>query len=171
MTLAWELGADTRALSKQWILANLPRGSRLYLDWKRYCPEFRRHEFDVTHIKRAEILDLLTLESLRGADKDYLIISSLFYDRYFTDPDSPAAPRNVFRALFENLPVVKQFSPRYGTYGFHNPVITVFSLKPEDIARFEAAGRVQTSVDGEPVAPYWKRKKEWMALDLQYLWP
>lgn len=176
-TLAWEMLHDTRARSEEWMKANLPRGSKVYLDWKRYCPEFSKDEFDVTYIPRADILRLLDLNALKKSGKDYLVLSSLFYDRYFTDPDSPPGPRNIFRAIFERLPVVKEFAPAFGTYGFHNPVITVFSLKGSDIAALDSEierknrKEVAHTSNEDMSSMYWKKKKYWMFLDLQHLLP
>ncbi len=166
-TLAYDLKRDTRLQAGDWMIANLPHGAPVFLDWKRYSPEFKHKEFDVTYLKRSELLRLLDINYLKASGKDYLVLSSLFYDRYFTDPGSPAAPRVVFRNLFEKLPIVAEFRPKFGMYGFHSPVITIFSLKPEDIARHEAQPRLLCP----GYEPYWKRKRHWIFTDFQFLLP
>ena len=35
------------------------------------------------------------------------------------------------------MPVVAQYAAPAGTYGFHNPVLTLFSLKKEDFERLD----------------------------------
>ena len=64
-----------------------------------------------------------------------MILSSLFYGRYFTQPEADPALRQRLREVFERVPVVTQFAAEHGSYGFHNPVLTLFSLKAEDFER------------------------------------
>lgn len=163
-TLASDITPDTREQAGAWMVTNLRRGASVYLDWKRYCPEFRHKEFEVTYLKRSELLQLLDLNVLKNSGKDYLVLSSLFYDRYFSDPGSPAAPRVVFRTLFEKLPIVAEFRPRFGTYGFHSPVVSIFSLRPEDVARHEARPERKREA-------YWKTRRNWIFTDFQYFLP
>jgi len=176
-TLASDMKHDTRARSAEWIRNNIPKQSRLYLDWKRYCPDLSRDDFQSTYIPRADILRSLEMENLKKSNQDYLILSSLFYDRYFTDPESPAGPRNIFRNIFEKLPVIAEFTPRFGTYGFHNPVITVFSLKESDISVLQdelvkkRQGFIEKTSNEKKSSLYWKEKKHWILLDFQYLRP
>ncbi|NMC63466.1 MAG: hypothetical protein GYA55_09910, partial [SAR324 cluster bacterium] len=176
-TLAYDMKHDTRERSAEWIRNNIPKQSRLYLDWKRYCPDLSRDDYQVTYIPRADILRNLDLEMLKTANQDYLILSSLFYDRYFSDPESPAGPRNIFRNVFEKLPIIAEFTPRFGTYGFHNPIITIFSLKESDISALheelvqKAKGDIEKTSNEEKSSLYWKEKINWIFQDFQYLWP
>ena len=66
-----------------------------------------------------------------------MVLSSLFYDRYFSQPEADPVLRQRIREVFERVPIVKQFSPRFGTYGFHNPTLTLFSLKTADFEQLE----------------------------------
>lgn len=132
MTLAGEIKQDTRIKMAKWMSENIPKGSKVYLDWKPYTPRFSEDQFQVTYIPRAEILQKLDLQSLKLSGQDYLVLSSLFYERYFTQPHADAALRHQIRSVFEKVPVVKEIAPVYGTYGFHNPTLTVFSLKADD---------------------------------------
>lgn len=135
--MASEIKHDTRTQMAEWMIANLPRGAKIYMDWKPYCPRFWHDEFHVTYVPRATIMQQLDIRGLRKADQDYLVLSSLFYDRYFSQPDSKPAFRQRFRDIFERVPIVKQFRPRFGTYGFHNPTVTLFSLRQEDFDRLD----------------------------------
>ena len=69
---------------------------------------------------------------------DYLLLSSLWYDRYFSQPRSDLYAKRRIRDVFERVPVVQEFRPRHGTYGFHNPTVTLFSLSPEAFAALDA---------------------------------
>jgi hypothetical protein len=135
--LASEIPDDTRDQMARWMIENLPPGSKVYLDWKPYAPRFWNGEFEVTHIPRTRILEKLVVEDLKASGQDYLVLSSLFYDRYFVQPLAARVFQNHLRTVFEHVPIVTHIEPRFGTYGFNNPRLTLFSLKPEDFARLE----------------------------------
>lgn len=136
--LASEVPNDTRDQMSQWMIDNLPHGSTVLLDWKPYCPRFWHDEFKVVWVPRATILNNLSIENLKSSNGDYLVLSSLFYDRYFSQPNLDPALRERFREVFGRVPIIKEFVPKYGTYGFNNPSLTLFSLKKEDFARLES---------------------------------
>lgn len=129
--LASDIKDDTRLQMARWMIDNLPHGSKVYLDWKPYAPRFFKNEFEITHIPRATILQNLQIDHLRNSGQDYLVLSSLFYDRYFSDPTAPRFIQVLFEKLFEEVPIITEISAPTGTYGFHNPTLTLFSLKPE----------------------------------------
>jgi hypothetical protein len=79
----------------------------------------------------------LDIQSLRTSGAQYLVLSSLFYNRYFSQPESEPVLRQRFREVFQRVPVVAQFEAPSGTYGFHNPTLTLFSLSPEDFDRLD----------------------------------
>lgn len=133
--LASEIHNDTRAQLRDWMRQNIAPGSKVFMDWKPYCPRFQEGEFNVEYIPRAKILVDLDVGDLKESGFDYLILSSFFYDRYFKQPESEPILRQRLRQVFDRVPVVAQFSSPAGAYGFHNPVLTLFSLKKED---FEA---------------------------------
>jgi hypothetical protein len=135
--LAREVKVDTREKLADWMAKNLPPGSKVLMDWKPYCPQLDDHNFDVEYIPRARIIPELDVRQLKASGADYLVLSSLFYDRYFSQPESNPILRQRIREVFERVPVVLQMAPKAGTYGFHNPVLTLFSLKQEDFARLE----------------------------------
>lgn len=141
--LASEIPSDTRERMEDWMIKNLPHGSKVYLDWKRYAPSFWQNEFEITYIPRAEIIRLLEINSLKQADQDYLVLSTLFYDRYFSQIASPPAVRQLFRQLFTYVPIITEIAPKHGTYGFHNPTLTLFSLKEEDFDRLQEELRLK----------------------------
>jgi hypothetical protein len=117
--------------------ANIPHGSKVLMDWKPYCPNFQGDYFEVEHIPRARIIPELDVRNLRNSGADYLILSSLFYNRYFSQPEGEPILRQRFREVFQRVPVVAQFEAPSGTYGFHNPTLTLFSLKSEEFERLE----------------------------------
>jgi len=138
VTLAQDIRDDTRVQMARWVKETVPPGAKVLMDWKPYCPNLGGEPYNVEHIPRAEIVQSLDVERLRRSGADYLILSSLFYNRYFSQPDAQPFIRQRFREVFERVPVMKQFEASSGTYGFHNPTITLFSLKPDDFARLQA---------------------------------
>ncbi len=134
-SLASEITSDTRDQMAVWMRENIPPGSKVFMDWSPYCPRFHDDAFEIEYIPRARIIPKLDLAALKESQGDYLVLSSLYYDRYFKQPESNPILRQRIREVFERVPVVIQMAPEYGTYGFHNPVLTLFSLKKED---FEA---------------------------------
>lgn len=137
VTLAGDVTNDTRDQMVTWMKSNVPAGAKVLMDWKPYCPNFHGQHVQVENITRAEILESLQIDTLKNSGADYLILSSLFYNRYFSQPGAKAAQRQRFREVFQKVPVVVQFEAPSGTYGFHNPTLTLFSLKAEDFARLE----------------------------------
>lgn len=135
--LARDVATDTRDRLAEWMIANLPHGSKVLMDWKPYCPNFHGEYFTVEHIPRAKIIPELSVHRLRNSGAQYLILSSLFYDRYFSQPESAAILRQRFREVFKEVPIVRQFKAPTGTYGFHNPTLTLFSLDKHDFAQLD----------------------------------
>jgi len=165
LALASEINHDTRDQMAEWMIENLPRGSGVLLDWKPYAPRFFNNEFNITYVPRAYIMTQLEIASLRSSGQDYLVLSSLWWGRYCSMPNSEPAYRQQFRDLFTNVPIVHQTQSAEGTYGFHNPTLTLFSLKNEDFLRLaeenrrKAAGEIaQTSND--KIAPF-ECKQSW----------
>jgi len=135
--LAREVANDTRDQLASWMKENLPKGSKVLMDWKPYCPNFHGEYFEVHHIPRARIILELDLNELKRSGADYLVLSSLFYNRYFSQPNSEANLRQRFREVFQKVRVIKQVEAPSGPYGFHNPTLTLFSLKSDDFTSLE----------------------------------
>jgi hypothetical protein len=135
--LAGEITNDTRDQLAVWMKEHLPKGSKVLMDWKPYCPNFHGEHFEVEHIPRAHIIQELDVAALRRSGADYLVVSSLFYNRYFSQPESEPVLRQRFREVFQRVPVITQFFAPSGSYGFHNPTLTLFSLSEEDFQRLE----------------------------------
>lgn len=137
LSLAADLKDDTRVQMAAWMRQHIPAGSRVLMDWKPYCPQLEGSAFKVEHIERARIIPELDPVVLRTSGADYLVLSSLFYARYFNQPESSPTLRQRIRDVFQMVPVVAQYRAPSGVYGFHNPVLTLFSLKKEDFARLD----------------------------------
>ena len=130
--LASELKPDTREILAQWVDKNIPSGSKIYVDWEAYSPKLSPEKYQVQYLSGTSILELLEPKKLRNSDFEYLILSSLFFNRYFTEPNIEAAPRGRIREVFKEFPMIREVNSEHGTYGFHNPRLVLFSLKNND---------------------------------------
>ena len=65
---------------------------------------------------------------LKKSGADYLMMSSLYYDWHFSQPNVTVIHREKLRKVFHNLDEVKRFAPKYGTYGFHNPTLHLLKI-------------------------------------------
>ena len=165
IALASEIKDDTRDRMATWMSQNLAHGSSVLLDWKPYAPRFFNNEFNITYVPRAYIMTELEIDSLRKSGKEYLVLSSLWWGRYCTMPNSAPAYRQQFRDLFTNVPIVHQTESSEGTYGFHNPILTLFSLKAEDFERLAEENRRKTAgeiaqTSNDKIAPF-ECKQSW----------
>jgi len=129
LELASEIKNDTRDTMAQWMMENIPHGTEILVDWWPYAPQFTEGTFAITQMERSNIISQFYINRLRQNEQDYLMVSSLFYDRFFSQPKTSAVSRELIRELFRRVPIVKEFKPEHGMYGFHNPTITLFSLK------------------------------------------
>ena len=126
--LATELLDDSRSRLDAWIHTNIPKGARIAIDYPPYDPPLLGGTYQVLRFAPGQLLNEIA-EGRIQEKADYLVLSSLIYDRFFTQPNGDGARREVIRQAFSSLPVLQQMRPRYLTYGFHNPVVTIFDLK------------------------------------------
>jgi hypothetical protein len=120
------LTTDTRDTARQWILKNItPWANILCMDRAPYLPDLRELPFHATYWSK----DLYPYYE-RVREYDYVIVSSLIYDRYFTIYPTTTAGKRFYARLFTETQLVKEFRPPYFTYGFHNPTIRIYRPAP-----------------------------------------
>ena len=136
LALAQEIKPDTRAQAAKWMVENLPPHSRVLMDWSPYAPDAPPGHFNLTYVMRANVMRDFLLPKLQTGG-GYLVLSSLFYERYFSQPNGNRTAASRFRDIFTHVRIIKEFSTRQGTYGFHNPRITIFSLNSEDFKKID----------------------------------
>jgi hypothetical protein len=134
--LAYEVSHDTRERAAAWMEASLGDGTKVLVDWVPYVPQPQVGNFTLEMFEPGMLIS--DLKAIVDGEKkppyDYLILSGLVYNRFFDQPFPDELRRSVIQQVFERLPIVHQERPWYKTYGFHNPTITIFSLKEEDRA-------------------------------------
>ena len=129
--LALELKHDTREQMASWMREELPEDSHLAVDGGFYSPAFLEKDFQVKHLHVSTKPWEYRSGSLKRRHVDYVVLSSLSYDRYFEQPNAPKAIREVYKQLFGSLALVKEVKPQYKTYGFHNPTVRLYAVTPE----------------------------------------
>lgn len=133
--LAGEIKYDTRQQMADWMIDNLPKGSKVLVDWSPYGPHFPKNEMEIGMFPSGKMFELLNGESIKALGYDYLVLSSLVYNRFFDQPGGDALRRSVIRNAFKTIPILQEVRPEAGSYGFHNPTLTLFSLKEPDFAK------------------------------------
>ncbi|MBX7145397.1 MAG: glycosyltransferase family 39 protein [Oligoflexia bacterium] len=136
-SLARDINNDTRIQMSTWIKTHVPPGISIIADWEPYSAALPADLYNVEYIRRVNINSRLSIRALKQSGKNYLLLSSLFYERYFTQPRSDTSMKARFRSIFRHVPILKQVSAPSGSYAFHNPVLTLFSLKAEDFQRLD----------------------------------
>jgi Dolichyl-phosphate-mannose-protein mannosyltransferase len=126
--LASELRPDTREIMKQYVEETLPQGSKILIDWREYSSPLDVSKYQIEYLFGTKILEKIQIRKLKESGYEYLILSSLFFDRFFTEPNVEAIRRSRIRDVFNNLELLHIVRSNYGTYGFHNPRIYLFKI-------------------------------------------
>lgn len=144
MQLATEVRLDTRKQMTRWLAENLPAGSKIltaggtvYL--ARVPLKFRSKTLRSVIQKEGQAAkdgqeasardDRALVVKLRESQYDYLLTSSFTVSRFSTGDERSLAAKTTMEEIAKNFRLAKEAVPRYGSYGFHNPTLRLFSLK------------------------------------------
>ena len=121
---------DTREVATRWIEDTLPHGARIALGSRTYSPQHLNDQFNVRY---DDNIHTRSVQQLKDAKFEYLVVNSFQYDRYPYSVASSAVSRKAVQgyAAFEReLRLVQVFAPQFPfqTYGEHNPVIRVYKI-------------------------------------------
>ena len=111
-----------------WMQTNLPPGTGVITPLvSEYYPA--PAGFRVATPSTAEETALLSSES-RAPAYDYLLASSLVYDRYLEFPDANPALYRFYQGVFAEGQLVTSFeAPPGGSYLFQNPTLRLYRLR------------------------------------------
>ncbi len=119
------MSPDTREIAASWIVRNIPLKSRiLVIDVQSFNPNIYGLDYPLEKGRR-DCVGFLNPGFLKRFD--YIIVSSFLYDRHFTLYPTKTPPYYFYKHIFDNWKLVKEIKPRYFTYGFHNPIIKIYS--------------------------------------------
>lgn len=129
LALASEIRNDTRSRLAAWMIQNLPAGGKYYVPGYSYGPQFHHGEFKPLIISGNKA-GMFTVANLKASGVDYIVLPSLFYNRFFRLHRAHTYLRENIRKIFDGgLPLLAEFKPTYGSYGFHNPTIRIYKIK------------------------------------------
>jgi hypothetical protein len=114
---------DTRIVAGEWMEQNIPPGARIVVTedatglpvstfWRtRWLVEDRDKSLDT---------------SWAGDAPPYFVFSSFKFQRYLDSPDSAPERTAFYRKVMSEFTLLKEFRPRWFTYGKHSPVIRIY---------------------------------------------
>ena len=125
-----EISPDTRDKMSGWVVEQIPRGKKFVLvGLPNYAPRLARYGYAIKPISPENGRAHTPIESLKKGNFDYLLVTSLSYDRFFREPEADQNLKQRFMEYDANLELVHQESARYGAQGFHNPELKLYKLK------------------------------------------
>ena len=137
--LASEIRPDTRQTMRAWMVEHLPQGSKvLTTGGSVYLPRFPPGKFRVAAHGKVLRKKQDFIAGLRGSGYSYLLVAR--FDAPFlrgvkdeTDLKNEALgvvpPPTTIERVKNAFPVVKEVRSVHGSYGFHNPVLTLYDLR------------------------------------------
>jgi uncharacterized membrane protein len=102
-----QAGRSTRILAREWVLQNLPAGSRIAQEW--YTAPLVGTDLDV--LERFSLAEDRTLANYRRDGYRYLVASSAVYGRYLAEPERYPSEIAFYQALFTEGHLLQQFEP------------------------------------------------------------
>lgn len=131
-----EIPTDTRVIMKQYIERNIPNGSTFLLDHFFNTPQLDKSKWNVRYIKTRPLVrgypEELNPKKLRERKISYVLLSSHTYQCLLYCKETPALVRRSVLRVFKKLSVVQQIRPKFHSFGFHNPVLTLFKVTESD---------------------------------------
>jgi hypothetical protein len=123
---------DTRLQAKHWMLHNVPRNSKVIIDWQFYGPPGLDKYYKVLQLKDkngSKLNRTLSAETLRNSGYDYFVFSSFSYGRFLMPTYRSHNLSKRFKAIFNEMTPVIVFENKDYAFGFHNPEIKIYKLK------------------------------------------
>jgi len=123
--IADEAAHDTRLAAGAWMEQAMPRGAWLVIsEPMMYLPSSRYWDTEWRVITPDRLADLVPIR--RPDDLPYVIISSFTYQRYLDSPNAVPWKARFYTRIMQDYRLVKEFRPRWLTYGFHSPIIRIY---------------------------------------------
>ena len=122
----YTLDPDTRTQTKRWMKRNIPAGSKIAVHWPNsgYHPDLKKMGYEIVEVKSSEKnFSEIFFQS------EYIIVTSLCYDRYFRDTQGESPLKEYYKAVFAMGAPVYEAVPSYMTYRIHNPVVKIYKVE------------------------------------------
>jgi hypothetical protein len=114
---------DTRIIAGEWMEQNIPPGAKIVVTEDATglpVSTFWRDRW------RVEDRDRNLDTSWAGDAPPYFVLSSFKFQRYLDNPDAAPERTAFYRKVMSEFTLVKEFRPRWFTYGKHSPVIRLY---------------------------------------------
>ena len=130
MMVADEAVHDTRWVAGGWMDEHFPPGTNIaIIDNNQYRPV--AHGWDVEDIwhvdKRGDSLN----PDGAGDPRPYFVLTSFRYQRYLDSPTADPKRTAYYRQVM-TYRLVKEFKPKWLSYGFHSPTILIYQQGPPE---------------------------------------
>lgn len=120
---------DTREKMSDWIVTKLPSTKKFILvGLPNYAPRLARFGYQMKAISAENRTSQTSIEMMK-ANYDFLLVTSLSYDRFFMEPEADQSLKQKFIEYDSNLELVHQEQSAFGSQGFHNPVLRLYRLR------------------------------------------
>jgi len=123
---------STRILAREWILENIPAGSRLAEEWYT-APSLGGSQLDVY---TTQYLDERSLDEYRQEGYQYLVVSSSIYGRYFAERERYPETVAFYREVFAEANLLQRFVPSSTRGG---PEIRIYGLDSAETTALSGA--------------------------------
>lgn len=132
---SFELASDSRVRMSQFIESNIPKETKILIDNRFNSPELKGFQ----NVKYMSVRPLVRgfreefhPESLRKNGYEYALVSNFTYRCLLFCKEAPELARNGVIRLFRRLPLVHQEGPRFISFGFHSPTVSLLKVTPND---------------------------------------
>lgn len=130
ITSSLSIYPDTRDKMSDWVVEKIPSNKKFVLvGLPNYAPRLARFGYSMKAISPENGRSQTTIESLKKSNFDFLMVTSLSYDRFFKEPEADQSLRERFVEYDTNLELVHQEQSAKGSQGFHNPVLRLYRLR------------------------------------------
>jgi 4-amino-4-deoxy-L-arabinose transferase-like glycosyltransferase len=125
------MAPDTRERAAVWLRANLPPGARVILEGQLVDDEGHPVVAYAPRLTGANATYVFSLAQRpeRLGEFDYAVASSFMYDRFVRFGAGDPSAAAFYRTLFARS-LVAEFAPPTSSYGFHNPTLRIYQLRP-----------------------------------------
>jgi hypothetical protein len=140
LLIADEARHDTRLIAGEWMEQNIPPGARIVVTEDATglpVSTFWRSRWKVEDRDR-------TLDTSWAGDRPpYFVFSSFKFQRYLDSPDSVPERTAFYHKVMSEFALVKEFRPRWFTYGKHSPVIRIYRPSSDPSPKSRQPGSVK----------------------------
>jgi 4-amino-4-deoxy-L-arabinose transferase-like glycosyltransferase len=120
MRYVLSMNPDTRLIVREWMIRHIPQNAVLY-----------EAGFRIKERTFQELEPDSYGKSKQCAENAYFIISSHKFSRYLENPKAVPEQTAMFQEIMSRYYLVKKFTPSFKSYGFNNPVISIYTNRQE----------------------------------------